>query len=278
MATFAVKWVKVIWKYVMINGLLTLTSPEMSVEIVALLLGMSFIGSLITVAFGIGGGALLLAVMAVTMPPLALIPIHGVVQLGSNMGRAVIFMRHTFWPALPWFVMGSVIGVALGGRLVMNIPPSAVQISVGLFIVWSVLAHPPKWLREWPFLTGALSSALTMFFGATGVFVANYSKSLSLPRHSHVATHASLMTLQHLLKTIAFGVLGFTFMSWLPFITAMILAGLLGTYTGRLVLTRMTDVRFHRALNIVLLLIAVKLIWSGVFAADLATPPIVLSN
>lgn len=241
--------------------------PDLSGEIIALLLGMSFLGSLITVAFGIGGGALLLAVMAVTMPPLALIPVHGVVQLGSNLGRAVLFVRHTFWPALPWFLVGSVIGVTIGGSIAMNIPPWLVQMAVGLFIIWAVLARTPRWLSRWPLLTGLISSFLTMFFGATGMFVASYSKSLALPRHNHVATHATLMTVQHLLKSLTFGVLGFAFITWLPFIVAMILAGLLGTFAGGFVLTRMTDARFHRALDIVLLLIATRLIWSGVISA-----------
>jgi uncharacterized membrane protein YfcA len=239
----------------------------MAGDVVALLLAVSFVGSLMTVAFGIGGGSLLLAIMAVTMPAAALIPVHGIVQVGSNLGRAVVFVRHTFWPALPWFVVGSVIGVAIGGNIAMNIPPWMVQAGVGVFIAWSVLARPPRWLSQWSLLTGLISSFLTMFFGATGVFVANYTKSLSLARHQHVATHATLMTVQHLLKTMAFGLLGFAFGPWLGFTVAMILAGLLGTFAGGLVLTRMTDVRFHKALNIVLLLIAARLIWAGITEA-----------
>lgn len=247
----------------MTETILALLPPDLAPGIAALLLGMSFIGSLITVAFGIGGGALLLAVMAVTMPPLALIPVHGVVQVGSNLGRAIMLVRHTVWAALPWFVIGSLIGVAIGGNIAMNIPPWVVQVGVGTFIFWSVLAKPPRWLSRWPILTGGISSFLTMFFGATGVFVANYSKSLNLSRYPHVATHATLMSVQHLLKSVTFAFLGFAFAPWWPFIIAMIGAGLIGTLAGSFVLTRMTDKRFHRALDIVLLLIAARLIWSG---------------
>ncbi len=240
-----------------------LMPPELTAGVVALLCVASFLGSLITVAFGIGGGALLLAIFAVLLPPAALIPVHGVVQVGSNLGRAILFFRHTLWPALPWFVVGSVAGVAVGGAIVVNIPPWAVQVGVGLFIAWSVAARPPKWLSAWPVVTGAVSSFLTMFFGATGPFVANYTRSLNLARHAHVATHATLMSVQHLLKSVVFGLLGFAFAPWAGFIVAMILAGLLGTLAGNLVLRRMTDNRFHQALNIVLLLIAARLIWSG---------------
>ena len=51
------------------------------------LLAVSTAGSFITAAFGIGGGAVMLATMALILPAPALIPVHGVVQLGSNVGR-----------------------------------------------------------------------------------------------------------------------------------------------------------------------------------------------
>ena len=103
-----------------------------------------------------------------------------------------------------------------------------------------------------------------MFFGATGLFVASYVKSLDLDRHGHVATHATLMTLQHGLKIFAFGILGFAFAPWLAFMVLMIAAGFVGTVAGRHVLVRMTDQGFKRALDVVLVLISLRLIWQGV--------------
>jgi uncharacterized protein len=239
---------------------------ELGVGLTLTLLAASFLASFITIAFGIGGGAFLLAVMASLVPPAVLIPVHGVIQLGSNAGRAALTLRHVFWPAMGWFTVGSLIGVALGAALVVNIPPALVQLGVGLFIIWSVLARPPMWLRRWPVLTGGISTFLTMFFGATGPFVAAYTKSLSVGRHAHVATHAALMTVQHLLKTLAFGFLGFAFGAWAGFSVAMIVAGLLGTWAGGAVLNRLSDARFKRALDILLLLIAARLVWGGIAA------------
>lgn len=228
------------------------------------LLGISFLSSFITVGFGIGGGAVLLAAMAALVPPTALIPVHAVVQVGSNLGRAVYLFRHISWGAMGMFAVGSVIGVTVGGMLVVNMPPAYVQIGVGLFIIWSIFTQPPQWMRRWPVVTGWVSSFLTMFFGATGPFVATYTKSFGLPRHGHVATHSALMTVQHLLKSIAFGFLGFAFAPWAAFIALMILAGLIGTAVGRLVLNSLTDTYFRRALDFVLLLISLRLIWSGI--------------
>ena len=47
--------------------------------------------------------------------------------------------------------------------------------------------------------------------GRTRSFVAATVKGMKLPPLEHLATHSTLMTLQHLLKSLAFGFLGFAF-------------------------------------------------------------------
>lgn len=228
------------------------------------ILAASFLGSFITAAFGIGGGALLLAIMASVMPAAALIPVHGVVQVGSNAGRMAMLWRSIYWPALPWFTVGTLIGATLGGMVVVTLPPQWVQIGIGVFVIYTVLARAPRWFSRWPIVTGLISSFLTMFFGATGLFVASFTKSHMLARHAHVATHATLMTVQHGLKVIVFGFLGFAFGTWAPVILALIVIGLIGTFAGKLVLNRLSDHRFGIALNILLVVISLRLIWNGV--------------
>lgn len=246
----------------MIAGL-SLLPEGMEQAVLLLLLGTSFLASFITVAFGIGGGGLLLAMMATLVPTAALIPVHGLIQLGSNAGRMGLLLRSVSWHALPGFALGSVVGTLTGGLVVVELPASAVQIGVGLFVVWTVFARPPQWLRRLPVVTGIVSSFLTMFFGATGLFVASYTKSLELTRHAHVATHAALMTVQHGLKVVVFGFLGFAFAEWGGFVVAMIFVGLLGTFAGRLFLDRFQDRWFRLALDTLLVLISARLILSG---------------
>ncbi|MBO9473871.1 sulfite exporter TauE/SafE family protein [Shimia sp. R10_1] len=240
--------------------------PELAQSAAIILLATSFLGSFITAAFGIGGGVAFLAACALLLPPAAIIPVHGVVQLGSNAIRAIMFLRHLIWTALPAFVVGSLIGVAIGGSVVVSLPGWLVQSVVGVFILWVVFAKPPKWLSRWPLVTGLMSSFLTMFFGATGPFVAGYVKTLQLDRHTHVATQAALMTVQHGLKVAIFGLLGFAFADWAVLMAGLIACGALGTWIGKQVLGRMSDHGFHRILNIILVLLALRLIWGGVSA------------
>ncbi|SFR46886.1 sulfite exporter TauE/SafE family protein [Litoreibacter janthinus] len=227
------------------------------------LLAFSFAGSFITVAFGIGGGAIMLAVLATLLPAAAIIPVHGLVQLGSNVGRAAIMVKHMRLDLLGSFTVGALIGIILGGSFVVQLQAGWIQIGVGLFILWSILARPPAFLRRSGLVTGAFSSFLTMFFGGTGPFVATYVKAQNLERHAHVASHAMLMTMQHLLKTLAFGFLGFAFSTWAGLIALLIAFGVLGTLTGRLVLARIDEQRFKFALNAILAVLAIRLIYAG---------------
>ena len=234
------------------------------------LVSLSFVSSFITVSLGVGGGLLLLAFMANIFPASALIPVHGVIQLGSNFLRLSIMVKYVQWQHFWLFLVGTVIGVTLGGSVVVTLDPAIIQMCIGLFVVYSLIKTPPRWLSKLPILTGMFSSFLTMFFGATGVFVANYVKSLQLPRKQYVAMHALFMATQHFLKAVVFGFLGFNFQPWILFIILMMLSGFIGTLVGRYVLFKMNENLFANLLNIILFLLAVRLIWfglkSGVFS------------
>jgi uncharacterized membrane protein YfcA len=227
------------------------------------LIALSFATSFIAAAFGLGGGAIMLAALATLLPAAAIIPVHGVVQLGSNAGRAAIMLKHFPGGVLLPFLAGSAAGVALGGSVLTQLSPAVIKMGVGAFILYSLAAKPPRALARSAGIAGAVSSFLTMFFGATGPFVAAFVRSLALERHAHVATHSVLMAAQHLLKSLAFGLLGFAFGQWLPLLAGLILSGFLGTLGGRSVLTRIDERRFRLILNAILVALGLNLLVAG---------------
>ena len=249
-----------------VPDLAALLPPDVGPAVALALMATSFAASFITISFGIGGGGLMLAVMASLLPPMALVPVHGVVQFGSNAGRTALMVRHIHWPAVARFGTGIVLGMMLGAMVVVDIPAGAVLIGVGLFLIWTVIAHPPRWMRDWPMATGALTSVLSLFFGASGPFVNTYVKALTLGRHAHVASTAVLLSGQHLLKSLVFGALGFAYWPWAGLIAALILCGFAGTWAGKRVLNRLSDRLFRRALDAVLLILSARLVWQGVAA------------
>ena len=221
--------------------------------------------SFLTAAVGIGGGIVLLAVMAVLMPASALIPVHGLVQLGSNAGRTAIMLRDVKTTVLLPFLAGSMVGAAIGGLTVVQLPPAVLKIGLAAFILWSAWGRPVAAAGRFAIvLTGVFSSFLTMFFGATGSFISAMVKTLRLGRLEHVATHSACMVAQHLIKVAAFGLLGFAYGPYLALIVAMVVSGFLGTVIGKRVLVRMRDRNFHGVLSVVLTLLALRLLYDGI--------------
>ncbi len=237
---------------------------------VALILS-SGLTSFIAAAFGLGGGVALLAIMGSLMPVVTMIPVHGVVQLGSNAGRMAMMLSHVRTDILAPFVLGSLIGGLAGSLVVIRMPPQLLQIGLGLFVLWSVWGRPPALQPGRVALAamGLVSTFLTMFFGATGVFVASVVRAMKFDRLTFVASHAACMTIQHGIKVIAFGFLGFAFGEYAVLMVLMVTSGLLGTFVGRKVLAKTGDERFQMILNGILTLLALRLLWQG-FSRSLA--------
>ncbi len=234
-----------------------------------LLCGVSFLGSFIAAALGLGGGALVLAVMALFLPPAVLIPVHGTVQLGSNFGRAALMRSHILTGIVPAFLIGTLLGAAIGVQLVIALPISLLQAVLAAFILYSTWA--PKFRASEPgkktfFGVGVLGAFVTMFVGATGPLVAPFAAAASDQRQQVVATHAALMTIQHGLKVIAFGVVGFAFGPYLPLLAGLLGCGFAGTYVGRLLLHRLPERAFRIGLKAILTAIALRLLYGAASA------------
>ena len=246
------------------NELVSLLPPAMPLLDAGLLIAASLVTSFISAAFGIGGGFTLIALLALLLPPAALIPVHGIVQFGSNAGRVGIMLKDVVWrPVLP-FVIGTVIGAGLGAMVVVQLPPWAVQLALGIFIIWAVLAKLPPIQQRYILLGGVVSSFLTMFFGATGNFIAAMVKSMNLDPVPHVATHSLMMTFQHFVKVLIFGLIGFQFGPYMFLIIGMLISGFIGTVIGSQFLTKAGGHYFKPVLNTILFLAAARLIWAGV--------------
>ena len=64
------------------------------------------------------------AIMSMLLPAAAIIPLHGLVQLGSNANRAAFTAKHIRWQTLYWFAPGVVLGALLASALLVELPPA----------------------------------------------------------------------------------------------------------------------------------------------------------
>ena len=228
------------------------------------LIFVSMVTSFITAAFGIGGGAILIGLLALKLPPFALLPIHGIVQIGSNFGRTVIFIKEIKKDVLIPFTLGTILGSSLGGTFFIQIDPWLLQLIVAMFILWSVFGKIPAIGASHITFGGMFSGFFTMFFGASGTLVAGMVKTMKLEPVNHLATHSALMTIQHLIKVVIFGFVGFAYGEYFFLITGMIISGFIGTLVGKKVLIKFGKKYFQVVLNTILTLIALNLIWNAI--------------
>lgn len=241
--------------------------PGMSLWAAGGLIGLSFFASLIAAAIGLGGGILMLAAMANLLPAAAIVPVHAVVQLGSNAGRAWLMRISVDRTYILPFVIGSIVGVALGSTIYVALPTELIRLILGLFIlqmVWWPLPFLEKLGRAGTIICGLIAAFLTMFIGATGPFVATIWKVNKLTKKVTVATHACAMVFQHGIKIIAFGILGFAFGPWILWIILVVATGFAGTVVGGRILDKTPDARFHLVFKWVLTILAVSILWQAI--------------
>ena len=218
------------------------------------------------VVAGLGGGVLLIGFMATVFPPVALIPVHGVVQAGSNVTRTIIAHRLVMKQAIIPFAIGAVLGSAIGGKIVISIPLSVLQMILGIFMLY--VCFSPKITAGMPtkkrfFALGTVGAFISMFIGATGTILAPWVRGVSQDRRVFVATHSCIMMFIHGLKVVVFAVLGFEFFDYLPLMAAMVTAGFLGNWIGVKLLDVMKEELFRRVFQVVLIFLSIRLLHSA---------------
>jgi uncharacterized membrane protein YfcA len=226
----------------------------------------SFATAFIGVFTGTAGGLILLATMAMVMPPAALIPVHTVVQLGSGVTRTMIMWRWVMRATLAPFIIGAALGAAVGAKAFVSMPTSATMGILGVFIL--IVTWLPKLGRMGGqssrfALVGFAATFIGVFVSATGTLVAPFVASAAPDRRNHAATLGALMTFVHILKMVAFAFLGFAISAYIPLMAAMILTGAAGNWVGEVALEKVSEQRFRLILQVGLTILALKLLWDA---------------
>lgn len=230
------------------------------------LVGLSVFTSFLTATLGAGGGVVMIAAMAILLPPAALIPVHGMVQLGSNLGRASLSWRHIDWPTMAVFAPFSVLGAIVASQVLVQLPVETVQFTIAAFILylcWGPRLPQLALKKRALALAAAGTGFIALFIGASGPLVGAFIKTKFTDRYRVVSTFAATMSVQHLPKAFIFGFAGFAFLDWLWLIGLMIVAGLIGTWLGLHTLGKISDKRFAITFRVVLTILALRLLYQA---------------
>jgi uncharacterized membrane protein YfcA len=244
-----------------------LFTPDVGPLLFAGLSLASFVSAFIAVYTGAAGGVLLLALMAIVMPPTVVIPIHTVVMLGTGISRSLTMWRHVMVGTLVPFTVGSAIGAVLGARVFVALPITSLQAILGVFVLlvtWLPNLGRIGAERGRFAVLGFGATFLGVFVSATGTLLAPFIASAAPNRLNHSATMGALMTIAHIAKLCAFGFIGIAIGRFAPLMAAMVVTGALGNWLGEAALNRTSEQRFRLMLKLVLTALALRLLWSAV--------------
>ena len=87
-----------------------------------ILIVAAFITSSISAVLGMGGGIILLGIMALIIPEgYVVVALHGIVQLISNITRSIVFRQHIQKDIIKQYLTGAVVGLSLSSLIIFSL-------------------------------------------------------------------------------------------------------------------------------------------------------------
>lgn len=228
--------------------------------------------SVLSAIAGLGGGVILLAVIAQFFPTTVAIPIHGGIQLVANASRAASLRRDVDWKAAGWAALPLLPASLLGAAAATGVPEDATRLILGLFLL--VLVWRPGWLRFEPagglsnrglLGVGAVSGFLNSTVGASGPFTSPFFRAVTATHVAFVATAAASQVAAHASKLVAYGLTGFAPRDHLAVIGAGAVGAVTGTILGTRLLGRVDEALLGVVFRTVLTLLAMRLVVQSVW-------------
>lgn len=222
---------------------------------------ISFCTSVITGVIGIGGGLLLIAILPSFLPLNALIPIHGLNQITSNLSRAYFGYKDIQFQVIPKFLVGSFIGVGIFMYFLKTISLTYIPLLIGVYILlslWSRNFNTKIMKYESYYVIGFFQTGVSVIVGTTGQLAMTKLLKEFKDKNKVVATSAILMSITHILKITVFIYFGFVFYDYLSIVTSMVVGSILGSYVGTKLRNKLDSKKLIFILKIFLSVLAVK--------------------
>ncbi|MDC0922834.1 sulfite exporter TauE/SafE family protein [Gammaproteobacteria bacterium] len=235
----------------------------MSVEFIVFFAILSFLTSLLTSIFSLGGGLIMLVALAQSFSPATLIPLHGSIQLANNFSRTLVYHEFFQWKLIKNILIstmfGAVIGIYLFGTLPENLLVMVIAATI-LFLTWAPLDSLIFSVMKNDWFCGFISGFAGIFVGANGPLVTAYLRTKNLSPEVLVANHGAIMIFQHGIKIILFAsFFNFMILDYFIFILILALTGYAGAILGRRLISKVPFKSFNIILKVFLTLLAFSL-------------------
>jgi len=243
-----------------------------------ILITSAFVTSSISAVLGMGGGIILLGVMAIIIPNgYMVIALHGIIQLISNTTRTFVFRKYLIKDLVKEFLIGAIIGAGLSAIIIFLLikifeVSSASEIKVdflkpliGIFIIWYLFLKGQKKGKESKSFikVGSISGLASIFVGATGPLIAPFFLNSNLTKENIIANKAACQMITHLTKIPLFiFFFNVSYIQEYKLLLPLIIAVFIGTNFGKKILDMIPEKLFIKLFKTALFIIAIKLIFS----------------
>ena len=235
----------------------------MSLELVTFFIILSFLTSLLTSVFSMGGGLIMLVALAQFFSPAILIPLHGSVQLTNNLSRVFVYRNFFRWDLIRNILFPTVFGAFLAINLFGNLSENILLLLIAatiLFLTWAPSNHFLFSAMKNDISCGFISGFAGIFVGANGPLVTACLRTKNLQPEILIANHGAIMVFQHLIKIILFAsFFNFLILDYLVFITLMTIGGYFGAVIAKRLIIKISLSKFDLILKVLLTLLSLFL-------------------
>ena len=230
--------------------------------------------SILSAVAGLGGGMILLLVIAQFVAPTVAIPIQGAIQLVSNGSRATLLRRQISWPVVGWASIFLFPASLLGVAVATSLPEDVVRLGLAAFVLvlaWrpallkasNTQQRTPREARGMLLGVGAASGFLNATVGASGPITSPFLKAVTVSHKAFVASAATTQILAHISKLIGFSAQGWSIADHRDMIVVGIIGVLVGSWIGTRLLDRVSEAGLDLLFKVVLTVLATRLIFTA---------------
>ena len=236
----------------------------------------ALITSSISAVIGMGGGIILLGIMAILIPEgYMVIALHGIIQMVSNGTRTFVFRQHLKKNLISEYLFGALIGLGLSVIIVYALMQyyevdSANQIKfdylkpiIGLYILWYLyLKGAKKEQKNKLFIiVGFISGLVSIFIGAVGPLIAPFFLRKDLTKENVIANKAACQIITHIGKIPIFMYFfNVNYIEQYTILLPLIISVYIGTNVGKKLLGSISEKTFKIIFKVCLTIIALRLV------------------
>ena len=227
----------------------------------------SFLAALSNAAFSAGGAMIILAITSTVLPVVSIVPIHSTLLIGSTSTRALFFWRQIDWQIAGPILVGSVVAVAIGSRIYVELPDTIIATAISIVMLVAIWLPDVRWrpkLRHPWAIVGFIHSLLSTLF-AYGALLHAIILHTGLKRRQIVGTMAACLTGMSIFKISGYALNGFDYTPYFRIIVFSIAAAFLGTWVGKMVIDRISEALFRAVFRGLVTITAVRLLYVGLF-------------